>query len=104
VSPKPLLPGHLERVTTPLSPLTSHTGAALASSDVDDKRSVAEQRNYERFLKINVRHITDGQVGYSDCGQLVLNVTDIHKNILCSEFWQFLTYRVHQKHLTVFEI
>ncbi|KDR11626.1 Oxidation resistance protein 1, partial [Zootermopsis nevadensis] len=61
VSPKPLLPGHIERVTTPLSPLASHIGAAAPSSEADDRRSVAEQRNCERFLKINVRHITDGQ-------------------------------------------
>ncbi|XP_069702256.1 oxidation resistance protein 1 isoform X4 [Periplaneta americana] len=60
VSPKPLLPGHIERVTTPLSPLTSHTGAAASSGDVDDRLS-SEQRHCERFLKINVRHITDGQ-------------------------------------------
>jgi hypothetical protein len=63
VSPKPLLPGHIERVTTPLSPLTSHSGAAAPSSDGYDHRSTVEQRSCERFLKINVRHITDGQVG-----------------------------------------
>jgi hypothetical protein len=63
VSPKPLLPGHIERVTTPLSPLTSHSGAAAPSSDGYHHRSAAEQRSCERFLKINVRHITDGQVG-----------------------------------------
>jgi hypothetical protein len=63
VSPKPLLPGHIERVTTPLSPLTSYIGAAAPGSETDDHRSAAEQRNCERFLKINVRHITDGQVG-----------------------------------------
>ena len=63
VSPKPLLPGHIERVITPLSPLTSHSGAAAPSNDGCDQRSAAEQRNCERFLKINVRHITDGQVG-----------------------------------------
>ena len=62
VSPKPLLPGHIERVITPLSPLMSHSGAAAPSSDGYDHRSAAEQRSYERFLKINVRHITDGQV------------------------------------------
>ncbi|GFG28324.1 hypothetical protein Cfor_09077, partial [Coptotermes formosanus] len=61
VSPKPLLPGHIERVTTPLSPLTSHSGAAAPSSDGYHHRSAAEQRSCERFLKINVRHITDGQ-------------------------------------------
>jgi len=61
VSPKPLLPGHIERVITPLSPLTSHSGAAAPSSDGYDQRSAAEQRSFERFLKINVRHITDGQ-------------------------------------------
>ena len=62
VSPKPLLPGHIERVTTPVSPLTSHSGAAAPTRDGYDHRSAAEQRNCERFLKINVRHITDGQV------------------------------------------
>ncbi|KAJ9594972.1 hypothetical protein L9F63_013736, partial [Diploptera punctata] len=55
VSPKPHIPGHIERVTIPLSPLTSSTHAA---ADVDEhQRTLAEQR----FLKINVRHITDGQ-------------------------------------------
>jgi hypothetical protein len=63
VSPKLILPGHIEHVTTPLSPLTSHTGAAAPSNPASDQRSVANQRNFERFLKINVRHITDGQVG-----------------------------------------
>lgn len=38
-SPKP---GHAERVRTPLSPAPDHS--------------------HQRFLKINVRHITDGQV------------------------------------------
>lgn len=38
-SPKP---GHAERVHTPLSPAPDHS--------------------HQRFLKINVRHITDGQV------------------------------------------
>ncbi|XP_023727828.1 oxidation resistance protein 1 isoform X5 [Cryptotermes secundus] len=61
VSPKLVLPGHIEHVVTPLSPLTSHTGAAAPSSNASDQRLVANQRNCERFLKINVRHITDGQ-------------------------------------------
>lgn len=42
VSPKP---GHIERVKTPMSPQTKRY----------DHREA-------RFLKINVRHITDGQV------------------------------------------
>lgn len=46
VSPKP---GHMERVKTPL-------GTSGAATDDD------EQPFRERFLKINVRHITDGQV------------------------------------------
>lgn len=76
VSPKPLLPGHIERVITPLSPLTSHSGAAAPSSDGYDQRSAAEQRSFERFLKINVRHITDGQVGCVSChgASIVQNV------------------------------
>lgn len=45
VSPKP---GHMERVKTPLG--------ASGAADED------EQPFRERFLKINVRHITDGQV------------------------------------------
>ncbi|PSN39309.1 hypothetical protein C0J52_15577 [Blattella germanica] len=57
VSPKPHLPGHIERVTTPLSPLTSSTTSAPGSDADDHQRTLAEQR----FLKINVRHITDGQ-------------------------------------------
>lgn len=76
VSPKPPLPGHIERVTTPSSLLASHTGAVAPSSEAGVHRSVAEQRNCERFLKINVRHITDGQVGCQFyCRQtVVLNV------------------------------
>lgn len=46
VSPKP---GHMERVKTPL-------GTSSGTTDED------EQPFRERFLKINVRHITDGQV------------------------------------------
>lgn len=70
VSPKLILPGHIEHVVTPLSPLTSHTGAAAPSNNASDQRLVASQRNCERFLKINVRHITDGQVGsHEDCSQ-----------------------------------
>jgi len=46
VSPKP---GHMERVKTPL-------GTSSGTTDDD------EQPFRERFLKINVRHITDGQV------------------------------------------
>ncbi|XP_020287572.1 nuclear receptor coactivator 7 isoform X3 [Pseudomyrmex gracilis] len=45
VSPKP---GHMERVKTPL-------GTSSATANEDD------QPFKERFLKINVRHITDGQ-------------------------------------------
>ncbi|XP_011340572.1 nuclear receptor coactivator 7 isoform X11 [Ooceraea biroi] len=45
VSPKP---GHMERIKTPL-------GTSGAATDED------EQPFRERFLKINVRHITDGQ-------------------------------------------
>ncbi|XP_071629962.1 nuclear receptor coactivator 7 isoform X5 [Temnothorax longispinosus] len=45
VSPKP---GHMERIKTPL-------GTSGATADDD------EQPFRERFLKINVRHITDGQ-------------------------------------------
>ncbi|XP_011702797.1 PREDICTED: nuclear receptor coactivator 7 isoform X3 [Wasmannia auropunctata] len=45
VSPKP---GHMERIKTPL-------GTSGATADED------EQPFRERFLKINVRHITDGQ-------------------------------------------
>ena len=45
VSPKP---GHLERVKTP---------QGNSSSGTDDLQAYRE-----RFLKINVRHITDGQV------------------------------------------
>lgn len=45
VSPKP---GHMERVKTPLN--------SNAPMDED------EPAYRERFLKINVRHITDGQV------------------------------------------
>lgn len=47
VSPKP---GHVERVRTP-----SCTQAS--STDIDEESAVFR----ERFLKINVRHITDGQ-------------------------------------------
>lgn len=47
VSPKP---GHMERVRTP-----------LGTSGATEK----DQKPFrERFLKINVRHITDGQVMY----------------------------------------
>lgn len=46
VSPKP---GHMERIKTPL-------GTSGTTADED------EQPFRERFLKINVRHITDGQV------------------------------------------
>lgn len=46
VSPKP---GHAERVRTPL-------GTPAASSDLEEEAAFRE-----RFLKINVRHITDGQ-------------------------------------------
>lgn len=46
VSPKP---GHMERIKTPL-------GTSSGTADED------EQPFRERFLKINVRHITDGQV------------------------------------------
>jgi len=46
VSPKP---GHMERIKTPL-------GTSSVATDED------EQPFRERFLKINVRHITDGQV------------------------------------------
>lgn len=49
VSPKPAL-SHVERAKTPLNDDTSHT------ADAED------QRSERRFLKINVRHITDGQV------------------------------------------
>jgi hypothetical protein len=70
VSPKLILPGHIEHVVTPLSPLTSHSGAAAPTSNASDQRLMANQRNCERFLKINVRHITDGQVGSKeDCSQ-----------------------------------
>lgn len=48
MSPKP---GHIERVKTPLG-----SGNAVTEDD--------EQPFKERFLKINVRHITDGQVIY----------------------------------------
>lgn len=78
VSPKPLLPGHIERVTTPLSPLASHIGAAAPSSEADDHRSVAEQRNCERFLKINVRHITDGQVRCHSHYRWTVVLNDFH--------------------------
>lgn len=46
VSPKP---GHAERVRTPSGPQTS--------TDPDEESAIFR----ERFLKINVRHITDGQ-------------------------------------------
>lgn len=95
VSPKPLLPGHIERVTTPVTPLTSQTGAAVPSNEADDHRSVAEQRNYERFLKINVRHITDGQVGYTmDTQQLWMFFIAIKIFYVMDEFWQFLIVRL----------
>jgi len=78
VSPKPLLPGHIERVITPLSPLTSHSGAAAApSNDGYDQRSAMEHRSCERFLKINVRHITDGQVGCVSCDGVSI-VQNVH--------------------------
>lgn len=48
VSPKP---GHVERVRTP--------SCSQSSADFDDDSSAVFR---ERFLKINVRHITDGQV------------------------------------------
>lgn len=46
VSPKP---GHMERVKTPLG---------ISSAVIEEE----EQPFKERFLKIDVRHITDGQV------------------------------------------
>lgn len=46
VSPKP---GHMERIKTPLG---------TCSTTIEED----EQPFRERFLKINVRHITDGQV------------------------------------------
>lgn len=46
VSPKP---GHAERIRTPL-------GTPSASADLEEEAAFKE-----RFLKINVRHITDGQ-------------------------------------------
>lgn len=48
MSPKP---GHIERVKTPL-------GNKNSAMDED------EPAYRERFLKINVRHVTDGQVNY----------------------------------------
>nr|CAD7262085.1 unnamed protein product [Timema shepardi] len=56
VSPKPL-PGHIERVKTPSSPRTS----ATSSIDGDSEQQQLQRKVLERFLKINVRHITDGQ-------------------------------------------
>jgi hypothetical protein len=81
VSPKLILPGHIEHVLTPLSPLTSHTGAAAPSNNASDQHLVTNQRNCERFLKINVRHITDGQVGFHE---IVPSVVHPCRHIACS--------------------
>lgn len=51
VSPKP---GHVERVRTPSCP----GSGGNTSTDFEDSESAVFR---ERFLKINVRHITDGQ-------------------------------------------
>lgn len=69
VSPKP---GHMERIKTPL-------GTSGATADED------EQPFRERFLKINVRHITDGQViGFS-----TLYLWILYKNCNCTEIQIF---------------
>lgn len=59
VSPKP---GHVERVRTPSTSCTSYMGGS-ASTDHDDDSIATNSGTIfrERFLKINVRHITDGQ-------------------------------------------
>lgn len=66
VSPKP---GHLERVKTPV-------GRASVTGDDEE-----QQPCKERFLRINVRHITDGQVSeYSIPTAKLKRLIDVIKN------------------------
>lgn len=64
VSPKP---GHVERVRTPsLSSYNTTTQQSLSEFDDESQHHDPHQQQHqsvfrERFLKINVRHITDGQ-------------------------------------------
>lgn len=51
-SPKP---GRIERVVTPNANIASDSNAAAQNINEDDPVTI------QRFLKINVRHITDGQ-------------------------------------------
>lgn len=59
VSPKP---GHVERVRTPSTSCVSFMGGSTSTDHDDDSIALNSTTVFrERFLKINVRHITDGQ-------------------------------------------
>lgn len=63
--PPSRVPGHVERVPTPLTSPTEKNEFHAPHKLSEDEARELDQECYERFIKVNAKHITDGQVSGS---------------------------------------
>lgn len=59
------IPGHAERVPTPVSSPTENKEFQAPHKLSEEQARELDQECYERFIKVNAKHITDGQVSGS---------------------------------------
>ena len=69
------LPGHAERLMAAAASAASDFAGDNDSNDPprplsEDEAQKLDQECHERFIKVNVKHITDGQVSYNHFGLL----------------------------------
>ena len=60
--PPAKIPGHVERIPTPLSSPKQTVEFEIPHKLSEDEANKLDQECHERFIKVNVKHITDGQV------------------------------------------
>ncbi|KAK3087028.1 hypothetical protein FSP39_000610 [Pinctada imbricata] len=55
------VPGHVERIPTPVSSPKQDAQFEVPAKLSEEEATQLDQECYERFIKVNVKHITDGQ-------------------------------------------
>ena len=63
--PPSRVPGHVERVPTPLTSPTEKNEFHAPHKLSEEEARELDQECFERFIKVNAKHITDGQVSGS---------------------------------------
>ena len=75
--PPAKIPGHVERQTSLPSPQDKKDVGIVPHKLSDEDVQSLDQECFERFIKINVKHITDGQVLLRVCGFLNLKLNEV---------------------------